>query len=368
MKKLFDETNINGMQMKNRFFKSASWEALATENGHMTEELFEIYEDLAKGGVGTILTGYAYVTKDEQPNPKMMGIYEDSFIEEYRNLTDIVHKHNTNIVMQIVYGGSMTTMEPISKKIFGPSAVQNDRTGITPIEMTKEDIKELIKAYADAASRVKQAGFDGVQLHAAHGYLLSQFLCPYYNRRKDEYGGNIENRARIIVEIVTEIKKVVGGDYPVLIKINSEDFMDNGLTSEESILVTKMLEEVGLDGVEVSGGNESSTKVLNGNLGPARTKVAISKSNESYFAEHGKKLANAVNIPVILTGGNRHFDVMTDLLNNSEISYFAIGRPLICEPNLINAWAQDESKKTRCVSCNGCYKTYGKKCILNGAK
>lgn len=266
MKKLFDKTKINGMQMKNRFFKSASWEALATEDGHMTEELVKIYEDLAKGGVGTILTGYAYVTKDEQPNPKMMGIYEDSFIEEYRNLTDMVHKYNTNIVMQIVYGGSMTTMEPISKRILGPSAVQNDRTGITPIEMTKEDIKELTKAYSDAAIRVKQAGFDRVELHAAHGYLLSQFLCPYYNIRKDEYGGNIENRARILVEIVTEIKKVVGNDYPVLIKINSEDFMENGLSSEESILVVKMLEEVGLDGVEVSGGNESSTKVLNNNL------------------------------------------------------------------------------------------------------
>ena len=226
----------------------------------------------------------------------------------------------------------------------------------------------LIKAYSDAAGRVKQAGFDGVELHAAHGYLLSQFLCPYYNRRSDEYGGSIENRARIIVEIVTEIKKVVRTDYPVLIKINSEDFMENGLTSEESILVTKMLEKVGLDGVEISGGNESSTKVLNGNLGPARTKVSVSKSNESYFAEHAKKLAKAVNIPVILTGGNRHFDIMKELLNNSEISYFAIGRPLICEPNLINAWTQDETKKPRCVSCNGCYKTYGKRCILNGTK
>lgn len=319
MKKLFDKTNINGMQMKNRFFKSASCEALATEEGHMTEELFKIYEELAKGGVGIILTGYAYVTKDEQPNPKMMGIYEDSFIEEYRTFTDMVHKYNTNIVMQIVYGGSMTTMEPISKRILGPSAVQNDRTGITPIEMTKEDIKELTKAYSDAAIRVKQAGFDRVELHAAHGYLLSQFLCPYYNIRKDEYGGNIENRARILVEIVTEIKKVVGNDYPVLIKINSEDFMENGLSSEESILVVKMLEEVGLDGVEVSGGNESSTKVLNNNLGPARTKVAMAKSNESYFAEHAKKLAiAAVNIPVILTGGNRHFDVMTDLLNGAK--------------------------------------------------
>ncbi|MDF2543142.1 MAG: dehydrogenase [Herbinix sp.] len=368
MKKLFNATSIGGMKMKNRFFKAASWEALATTEGHMTDELFKIYEDLASGGVGTILTGYAFITKGEQPNPGMMGIYEDSFIEEYKKLTDLVHSYNTNIIMQIVYGGSMTTMDPISEKIWGPSAIENERTGITPIEITKEDIKELKKAYADAAHRVKQAGFDGVELHAAHGYLLSQFLCPYYNQRTDEYGGSIENRARIIVEIVQEMKRVNGYDYPVLIKINSEDFMENGLTSDESIYVSKMLEEAGVDAIEVSGGNESSTMVRENNLGPARKKVAMGKVKESYFSDHGKILAETVNIPVILTGGNRHYNAMTELLNTSEISYFAIGRPLICEPDLIHSWSQDETMKPRCVSCNGCYKTHGKRCILNGAK
>jgi 2,4-dienoyl-CoA reductase-like NADH-dependent reductase (Old Yellow Enzyme family) len=353
------------MKLKNRFFKAAVWEELATEDGHMTDELFQVYEEIAKGGVGTIFTGYAYVEKDEHPNPGMMGIYDDSFITEYKKLTDMAHSHGANIIMQIVYGGSMTHLVPPSPVIWGPSAVKNELTGIVPVEMSKEDILYLIKSYGKAAGRVKQAGFDGVELHAAHGYLLSQFLCPHYNTRTDEYGGNIENRARIILEIYDEIRKTVGDDFPVFIKINSEDFIDDGLTSEESITVSKMLEKAGIDGIEVSGGNESAPSVVENNLGPARRKVVLSKDRESYFREHAARLAKAVSIPVVLTGGNRHIEVMEDILSSTNIAYFALGRPMISEPNLINIWAKGEYKVPKCVSCNQCYKLYGRRCIFN---
>lgn len=362
---LLEQTKIKNMVLNNRFFKAASWEALATDDGHMTDELYKIYEELAKGGVGTILTGYAYVTQEEQPNPKMMGIYDDSFIEEYKKLIDMVHKHNTNIIMQIVYGGSMSTLNPPSQKIFGPSAVKNERTEIVPLEMTKEDIKFIKDCFVQAAVRVQKSGFDGVELHAAHGYMLSQFLCPHYNKRTDEYGGSIENRARIIVEIVHDIRIVVGDEFPIMIKLNSEDFMPDGLTSDESVLVSKILEKAGIDAIEVSGGNESSLDVLNGNKGPARTKVAVSKDNESYFKNHTARLTEELKIPVILTGGNRHYDVMDDILNATGICYFGICRPLICQPNLINLWVENAEKvKPKCVSCNGCYHTYGKRCVI----
>jgi 2,4-dienoyl-CoA reductase-like NADH-dependent reductase (Old Yellow Enzyme family) len=362
---LFEKTNIKNMNLKNRFFKAASWEALATETGHMTDELFKIYKDLAKGGVGTIITGYAFVTKDEQPNPRMMGIYDDSFIDEYKKLTQMVHNHDTNIVMQIVYGGSMSTLTPPSQHILGPSSIENERTKITPTEMTKDDINMLIEAFSNAAYRVKQAGFDGVELHAAHGYLFSQFLCPHYNTRTDEYGENIENRARIILDTVKAIRNLVGKDFPIMIKLNSEDFMEDGLTSEESIAVSKVLKNAGIDAIEVSGGHESSLSVLNGNLGPARTKISVDKNRESYFLDHAARLAKEVNIPIILTGGNRHFDVIENLLNTTDIAYFALARPLISEPNLINEWKEGNYKKPKCVSCNGCYNTYGKRCVLN---
>lgn len=356
------------MRLKNRFFKSAVWEALATEDGHMTAELMQIYEELAKGGVGTIFTGYAYIEKDEHPNPRMMGIYEDSFIDEYKELTSLVHTYDANIIMQIVYGGSMTNLDPPSPVIWGPSAVRNELTGVLPKEMDKSDIAHLVQSFGKAAARVKQAGFDGVEIHAAHGYLLSQFLGSHYNTRTDEYGGSLENRSRIIVEVYKEIRKSVGKDFPVMIKINSEDFMTDGLTSEESILVSQMLEKLGIDAIEVSGGNESSPFVYAHNLGPARKKVAVSLENESYFALHAAKLAKAVSLPVILTGGNRHREVMQNLLDTTDIEYVALGRPLIAEPDLIARWKAGDGKAPKCISCNQCYKTYGKRCVFNGKK
>jgi 2,4-dienoyl-CoA reductase-like NADH-dependent reductase (Old Yellow Enzyme family) len=365
MRKLFEETKIKGMTLKNRFIKAAVWEALATEDGHMTPALYDIYEDLAKGGIGTILTGYTYVHRDEQPNPNMMAIYDDSFIEDYKVLTQKVHQHGANIVLQLVYGGSQSYLNPPSQNIWGPSPVVNGLTGITPKEMTLEDIRDLIDLFVQAALRAKAAGFDGVQLHAAHGYLLSQFLCPHYNRRRDTYGGALVKRARILVELVKAVRQAVGEDYPILMKINSQDYMEDGLTSEESIEVTKMLEAAGLDAIEISGGNESTPHVLENNLGPARGKVNQSKDNESYFKGHGKTLAAAISIPVILTGGNRHIDVMEGLLETTEIAYFALGRPMIAEPDLIVTWSKDMTKSPKCLSCNGCYHTPGKRCVLN---
>lgn len=365
MKNLFEKTKIKNMIMKNRFIRGGLYEQLADDNGHMTPELFNVYRELAQGGVGTIITGYSYVTKDEQPNPNMMGIYDDSFIKEYKALTDMVHENNSNIIMQIVYGGSQTHMTPPSEVIFGPSAIKNEISGIIPKEMTKQDIQKLTKAYADAAMRVKKSGFDGVELHAAHGYLLSQFLCPHFNTRTDEYGGSIDNRARIIYDIYTEIRNKVGDEFPIFIKINSSDFMENGLTSEESIHVSKKLAELGIDAIEISGGNESIPSVLDNNLGPARNKIILGKDKESYFKEHASKLADVINIPVILIGGNRHLDVMDNILNTTKIEYFSFARPLTAEPDLINRWVVGDTTKPKCISCNACYNTPGKRCIFN---
>lgn len=368
MKKLFDLTAIKKMQLKNRFFRAATWEELATENGHMTENLSMIYEELAKGGIGTIITGYANICKEEQANRCMMGIYEDSFIPEYQELTTMVHQYGANIIMQIVYGGTMTGMAVENPIVFGPSPVKNEITGIIPKEMTKKDINYLIEMHIKAAKRVKQAGFDGVEIHAAHGYLLSQFLSPHYNQRSDEYGGSISNRARLLLEIIQGIRKNIDEDFPIFVKINTEDFIPDGMTSEESIFVSKMMEKAGIDAVEVSGGDGSSRIVRENNLTPSRTKVAISKENESYFKGHGAKLVKAVGIPVILTGGNRSFDIMDRLLNNEGISYFGMARPVICEPDLIKKWETGDFTAPKCASCNQCFTTVGKRCILDKHK
>ncbi len=360
MKSLFDRTQLSNISLKNRFIRSATWEELADKKGHMTKELFKVYENLANGGIGALITGYAFVTKDEQPNPGMMGIYNDSFIEEYRALTDMVHKYNTQIILQIAYGGSQTNFDLGKRIIWGPSSVENSVTKVIPDEMTKEEIKVLIKAFADGGLRAKKAGFDGVQLHGAHGYLLSQFLNPYYNRRNDQYGGSIENRSRIIFEIYEAVREKVGKDFPILIKVNCGDFMDNGLILEESLYISKKLSEMGIDGIEISGGCASSKP----NEGPVRTKVN-SKEKESYFKEHARRIASEVDTPIILVGGNRSIDVMDEILNSTDIEYFSLCRPLLCEPHLINRWAKGDTTKAKCVSCNKCFEVVGKTCIFN---
>ena len=220
---LFDEVLLGPMRAKNRFVRAATWEGWATDDGRMTPQLLEVYRELAEGGVGTILTGYAHVVAGEQPNPRMMGIYDDSLVGEYRELVDVVHAAGARIVLQVAYGGSATRLDPPSKRILGPSAVANPKTGIVPVEASEEDLAFLRDAFAAAARRAQEAGFDGVELHAAHGYLLSQFLSPRSNRRADAYGGSIENRARFVAEVVDACRRAVGGGYPLWVKLNCAD-------------------------------------------------------------------------------------------------------------------------------------------------
>lgn len=362
MKSLYESTTIKNLKLKNRFFKGATWEALADDKGHMTDELYKMYEEFAKGGVGIIISSYAYVTETEQPNPNMLGIYDDSFIDEYKKLTDLVHNYDCNIIMEIVYGGSQTKFK--DKEVFGPSSVENQVTKVTPKEMTKEDIKYLVNAYGDAALRVKKSGFDGVELHAGHGYLLNHFLCPYYNRRTDEYGGEIENRARIIFEIYDNIRSKTGNEFPILIKINSEDFAKEGLTKEDSLYVCKRLAELGMDAIEVSGGNESLKEALDNNNASVRPKVP-GVELQPHFKDFAEELSNQISIPVILVSGNRSIKGMESIMEESNVQYFSLARPLNSEPDLINKWQDNPNYKLKCISCNKCFNVDGHRCILN---
>ncbi|MGL5821049.1 MAG: NADH:flavin oxidoreductase [Sarcina sp.] len=362
---LFTDTRIGNIDAKNKFIRGALWTELAAEDGSLTDELINVYEELAKGGVGTIITGYAFISQEEQPNRRMLGIYDDKFINDLKAFTDKIHSYKTNILMQIVYGGFMTDFNVGERIIFGPSDVINEVTGTKAKEMTTEDISWLIQKYADAALRVKKAGFDGVEIHCGHGYLLSQFLSPYYNKRTDNYGGSIDNRGRLIFEIYQAMRNAVGKDFPIWIKLNSADYIEGGLTTEDSMYVAKKLSSLGIDAIEVTGGNESIKFVQDNNLGAARTKVVISKDRESYFKDYAMKLSNEISSDVILIGGNRHLDVMSNIYTNSKIKAFTLSRPLTCQPDLINKWKEESIDKPKCVSCNKCYTTYGKRCIFN---
>lgn len=350
MGELFEELEIGTLRARNRLVRAATYEALATEDGHITPELARVYEELAAGGVGTIIVGYAYVTPDEQPNPRMLGIYDDAFVPEYRVLVDAVHAHGAAIVSQIVYGGSATNLQPPSAHILGPSAVANPKTGIVPCEATRADLRELAQAFAAAAWRAQQAGFDGVELHAAHGYLFSQFLNPLLNRRTDDYGGSLERRARFVLEVVDAIRSRVGAAFPLLVKLNSSDGVEGGLAEDESMAAAKLLVAHGVSAIEVSGAwRACRTRDFGG---------------EPFFAAHARRLARELSVPVIVTGGNRRFEAMERLAREDGVAGFGLCRPLICEPDLPNRWRDDPRANPRCISCNGCDNTPGHRCVL----
>ncbi|MBP2651211.1 MAG: NADH:flavin oxidoreductase [Firmicutes bacterium] len=363
MNSLFDQTKLAGLNLKNRFIRSATYDGVADPGGRVNDAILRIYEQLAQGGVGTIITGLTAITDREQIYPGQMALYDDACIAGYNQLTDTVHRYDTKIIMQLACMGSQSIQAPDEGKImWGPSAIEDIGYKTTPQEMTKEEINYLQTAFAEAAARAKQAGFDGVQMHGAHGYLLSKFLNSYYNRRTDEYGGNIENRARMVLETYQAIRDKVGPDFPILIKINCDDFMtEGGLTLDECKYVSKKLDDLGLDAIEVSGGSRSSKM----NKGPSR----LSKRGpQSYFATQAAELAKELTLSVILVGGNRDLAALTELINKTPIEYIALSRPLIAEPDLINKWQQQLTHPAKCISCNKCYTPGGTKCILNQPK
>ena len=359
---LFDKTKIKGMELKNRFIRSATHEAMATDDGYVTDKLVEVYEDLAKGGVGLIITGFAHTIKGENTSLRMLAAYDDSYIEGFKKITEAVHKYDTKIILQIASSGSQAKFKVKDKLIWGPSAVEHLYTKIIPVEMTKENIKTLIEAFGDSALRAKKGGFDGVQIHCAHGYLLSQFLNPYYNQRQDEYGGSTENRARIVFEVYENIRKKVGDDFIISIKINCSDFMEeNGLQLEETKYICQKLDKMGIDLIEISGnvGYNQNPPII------FEKGISEDKSRQSYFSKYAAEIAENITAPVSVVGGNRDFELMTKILNDTKISYFSLARTLLCEADLINKWQEYSSYSPKCIACNKCWSLKGNTCVFN---
>jgi len=348
MTKLFEETEINGMVLANRFVRSATWEGMAGEDGSVTPKLTDCMINLARGGVGLIISGHTYIHRAGQAGPWQLGVYSDDLIPGLAVMADAVHKNNGKIVMQLAHAGFFANAKLTGQPPFAVSDVE----GIAKAprkELTVRDIGEIVDAFAGAAERARSAGFDGVQIHSAHGYLLSQFLSPAFNRRTDQYGGSIENRARALMETLRGVRNSVGQDYPVLVKMNSQDFVENGLTLEDSIQVGKMLEEGGIDAIELSGGLLTGRK-----LSPSRTGIH-SEEKEAYFRQEAKVFRDKVNVPLILVGGNRSYNMARHIITEGIADYISMSRPLIREPGLINRWKSGDLTKSACLSDNQCF-------------
>ena len=349
MSKPFEPIAINGMEIPNRFFRSATWEAMAADDGAVTPRLIHTMKELADGGIGLIISGHAYILPEGQAGPWQLGIYKDELIDGLREMTEAVHDSGGKIVAQLAHAGTHAA-EQLSGHTPMAVSVFEGLADAPKTEITREYIDTLSKAFADAAVRAKTAGFDGVQIHSAHGYLLSQFLSPYYNRREDAYGGSIENRARIHLEVLSAVRQAVGDDYPILIKLNCRDFTDEGLSLEDSIAAVKMFEEGGLDALELSGGVVTGA----GKSLPSRTGIK-SEEKEAYFREEARSFKNNIGMPLILVGGMRSYSVIREVIESGTADLVSLARPLIREPDLVNRWKAGDLRKAECNSDNLCF-------------
>ncbi len=279
-----------------------------------------------------------------------MGISHDTHIEGLQDLTEAVHQDGGVIFCQLVHAGGQTTSKVIGGPPLVPTATDFAGYQDTPREMTGNDISEIVSSFAEAAARAKSAGFDGVQLHGAHGYLINQFLSPLCNQRDDEYGGSLENRMRFLEETFVAVRSAVGEDFPVTIKLTAADHLEGGLEPSDGIEIARRIEQLGMDAIEVSSGT-----AVSGKLGPARQKIDA-PDKEAYNSELSRMIKAEVNIPVIVVGGLRSGDVMQRLLWQGCADLFALSRPLIRQPNLPNIFKEDNTYTSTCISCNGCFR------------
>ena len=350
MAKLFERTSINGMELENRFVRSATWEGMATDDGSCTPRLIDLLVELAKGEVGLMISSHAYVSRAGQAGPWQLGIDRDELIPGLREMTAAVHRENGKIVLQLAHAGCRAIPDLTGQEPAGPSAGESE-AGAPYRAMSIADIRATTEAFANGAVRAKEAGFDGVQIHAAHGYLLSQFLSPYYNKRDDAYGGPLSHRTRMVLEVLQAVRNKVGAEYPVFIKMNSEDFVEKGLSVGEMVQVAALLEEAGIDAIELSGGTADSGKMI-----PVRPGKIDSAEKEVFYRRAAGRYKEEIRTPLLLVGGIRSYEVAEELISSGLTDYIALSRPLIREPHLVQRWKTGDTGKSTCLSDNLCFK------------
>jgi len=346
---VFDPMTINGMVVRNRFVRSATWEGMAEPDGRATARLEASMAELAAGGVGLVISSHAYVEKRGQAGPWQLGAHDPAMAPGIARLARAVHAMGGRFVVQLAHAGCRADPECSGEPCVGPS-VPTDPKAPPCREMTPDDLARLEAAFGTAATMCRDAGVDGVQIHAAHGYGLSQFLSPLANRRTGAYGGSLENRARMLLEVLTAIRGRVGNDYPVLVKINSEDFMEGGLTRDECLQVVQWLEAASLDAVEISGGTFDSGPRM-----PIRPGAFPIPEGEAWYREAAVAMKAKLSIPVILVGGIRSIETAEGLVDSGTADMVALSRPLIREPGLVARWQSGDRAPSACVSDNACF-------------
>lgn len=356
LKNLFSSGYIGNVKIKNKVVRTATYMAGATEKGYVTDDLVKIYDTLAGGGIGLIISGYIAVHPTGSATPRMACFFDKSYSAGQKKLVAAVHDHSeVKFAAQIAHTGSQVfnpNYEPI-----GPSPMINPITNRTARELNLKEIEEIVQSFINAGIGLYECDYDMIQLHAGHGYLLSDFLSPFTNKRSDEYGGSINNRIRIIREIFSGLKDALGKNFPILIKLNIMDFLgeDKGLQFSEGKLITKEIVDIGFESVEPTCGR-TDLKFTNNKTYPA---VMIkSPDEENFFLSYVKELKPLMNnCKMILMGGIRNPLKAEEFLQEKFADFISLCRPLIYEPDLPNRWKNGDHSPAFCNSCNACTRT-----------
>ena len=365
---------IGNIEVKNRIVKAAVVENMATEDGRVTDELIRVYEKAAQGGAGLIISGGTYVQTSGRNVKFQTGAHHDDLIPGLARMARAGQSNGARMVLQISHGGRQCPPEFVGDDVIGPSPVMDTLTKVMPRAMSEDEIEETVASFGMAALRAREAGFDGVEIMAGHGYLINEFLARRTNRREDKWGGSLENRARFLFRVIETIRRTVGPDYPVLIKINTEDQMKNGFSLDECAWVCGRLPGLGIDAVKFSGGTyESALNIARGDIPEAeiledyqgwerfRIKMIIRlmrrkfRFSEAYFLDNVKRLRKGIDIPVILVGGLRSPAIMERIVQAGDADMIALGRPLIRQPGWPNRILAGDDRAATCINCNRCF-------------
>ncbi len=344
--KLFEPGKIGKLQLKNRIVMAAMGTGYCHHEGYVMPEYVAFMEERAKGGTGLLMTGVTRILSEIGMRPGSMGVYDDKLIPALQELCDAVHKHDTRIFMQLHHSGTRTSEETRAFMPSAPSAIRHFRTGVVPRALTLKEIQDLIVAYGEAAVRARRAGFDGVEVHGGHGYLICQFLSPRANRRNDQYGGSVANRARFPCDVMREIRRMAGPDYPIVFRVSATEYAEGGTTLEETLQQVPLFVEAGADALHVSAGSDEALQWVTPDFNEPPACL-------TYLAEAVKKV---VNVPVIAVGKLGDPLVADRLLQENKADFIALGRPLLADAYLPNKAKEGRFDDIlRCIYCNnGC--------------
>jgi len=339
---LFQPCRIGQLELRNRWVRSATWDATADSSGAVTDESVALYRELGKGGIGLIVSGYTFVSALGQVAVGQYGAHTDNMIPGLRRMVEAVHEGGGKIALQIVHGG--INSDYVRRQGLTTLALSRMPGMSRPHqEMTDEDIDAIIADFTAAAVRARDAGFDAVQLHGAHGYLMSQFLSPLFNHRTGQWGGSAGNRRRFHLKVTEKVRQAIGADFPLLIKFGIQDDREGGLSLDEGLETARLMIEKGIDAIEISAG-----------FGAPIPAMKEDEPERTYFRERAAATKRAISAPVILVGGIRSLEMAHSIIDSGDADLIAMCRPFIREPDLIARWQKGERSPARCISCNKC--------------